>query len=675
MIALVAGAFSLAYVAGTMDIAKLDQAREALAARRTQSFLVMRDGRIVYEWYAPGHGAEKRHYIASASKAVVGGISLMLAMADGRIAADDPAWKYIPAWRGDAAKAKITIRHLATHTSGIEDAEQDGLPHNKLTGWKGAFWRRDPDPFTIALREAPVVFEPGTKYAYSNPGMAALAYAVTASLKGGPEADIRALLKRRVFDPIGLSESAWSIGYGRAYEVDGLRLYANWGGGEFTARALARVGQWMMKEAARSSVARAVAYAGMPKDRRRAGNPNPASGLGWWINQDSVWRRVPSDAYAGAGAGNQVLFVVPSLNLIAVRQGANLVEPGAEPGEAEGFWGALEKYVFDPVVAAAEIEPPYPASKAIRGIEWAPAEQIVRRAPGSDNWPMAWADDDAQYTAYGDGWGFEPRLDVKLSLGLAKVLGPAGDFQGVNIRSASGERVGQGEQGEKASGMLAVDGVLYLWVRNAGNSRLGWSADHGLNWTWSAWKFEQSFGHPAFLHFGRNYAGARDGYVYVYSPDRDSAYLPADRLVLARVPKKRLREREAYEFLERVEERGRPVWTRDVAKRGAAFSFPGLVYRSQVSYDAGLKRYLLCAILPVGDARFEGGFGVYDAPAPWGPWTTAFFTRKWDRGPGENCSFPPKWMSADGRTVHMVFSGDDQFSVRRARIEPGTAGR
>ena len=112
-------------------------------------------------------------------------------------------------------KSKITIRHLATHTSGLEDAEQDHLPHDKLTGWKGAFWRRDPDPFSIALHQAPVLFEPGSRYAYSNPGMAALAYAVTASLRGAPQGDIRELLAARVYQPAGLAPADWSIGYGR----------------------------------------------------------------------------------------------------------------------------------------------------------------------------------------------------------------------------------------------------------------------------------------------------------------------------------------------------------------------------------------------------------------------------------------------------------------------------
>ena len=59
---------------------------------------------------------------------------------------------------------------------------------------------------------------------------------------------------------------------------------------------------------------------------------------------------------------------------------------------------------------------------------------------------------------------------------------------------------------------------------------------------------------------------------------------------------------------------------------------------------------------------------IFDAPQPWGPWTTVFYTRKWDVGPGECASFPTKWMGDDGATLHLVFSGDDAFSVRRATL-------
>jgi hypothetical protein len=293
----------------------------------------------------------------------------------------------------------------------------------------------------------------------------------------------------------------------------------------------------------------------------------------------------------------------------------------------------------------------------------------LRKAAGSDNWPTTWGDDDAIYTAYGDGNGFEPLIPEKLGLGFAKLVGTPDSFQGINIRSATGENRGAGANGKKASGLLMVDGVLYMLTRNAGNAQLAWSTDHAKTWTWSDWKFTTSFGHPAFLNFGRNYAGARDGYVYVYSTDVDSAYLPSSRMVLARVPKERIREQSAYEFFERLNASGEPVWTKDIVKRGAVFeNSPDLCYRTQVSYNAGLKRYIMTQILPGEAPRFKGGFGVYDALEPWGPWTTVFFTPLWDVGPGESSNFPNKWMSRDGRTMYLVFSGEDHFSLRRVDL-------
>ena len=131
---------------------------------------------------------------------------------------------------------------------------------------------------------------------------------------------------------------------------------------------------------------------------------------------------------------------------------------------------------------------PYPPSASILGVDWAPASTIVRRAEGSDNWPTTWGGDDALYTAYGDGRGFEPPAPRKLGLGLARVVGPPEDFLGLNIPSATGEQLGDGPAGKKASGILMVDGVLYLWARNAGNAQLAWSADRGSTWSWAPWR-------------------------------------------------------------------------------------------------------------------------------------------------------------------------------------------
>jgi CubicO group peptidase (beta-lactamase class C family) len=655
--------------------AALEVWKDALAGQRTTGLLVVRHDRIVFEWYAPDWSASKPHSTASLAKALVGGMSLLVALSDGRMAVDDPASKYIPAWRQDPRKSRIAIRHLATHSSGIEDAEQDRIPHEQLPGWKGAFWKRDPDPFSIAVHQAPAIFPAGARYAYSNTGMAALAYAVTASLRGAPQTDIRALLAERVMTPLGISASDWNIGYDRAYEVDGLKLYANWGGGRYTARAAARVGQLMLHQGQWNGrrlvdpawVAQVVAYAGMPKpDRAASGAFEPGSGLCWWTNFDGVWPAVPRDAFAGAGAGQQVLLVVPSLSLVVIRNGDAMKDDRANAG----FFGPIDRYVFEPLIRALGGPAPPAASRIIRKVSFAPESTIVRQAVDSDNWPITWADDGHQYTSYGDGWGFDPRTEKKLSLGFARVEGPATDFRGFNIRSASGERTGDGEAGVKASGILMADGVLYLWVRNVGNSELWWSEDRARTWR-RGFKFETSFGCPTFLNAGQNYRGARDGYVYVYSQDGPSAYESYDRMVLARAPKDRVRDRGAYEFFSRLEESGRAVWTSDINRRGGVLHYPGRCQRGDVVYNPGLRRYLMAL-----GFNHAGGWGIFDAPEPWGPWTRAFLTENWGLGGTHGYRLPAKWISPDGRTMHLVFSGVklptityDAFCVRQMTLE------
>lgn len=696
----------------------LDALAKRLASATTKALLVVRDDRIVHEWYAEGHSTAAKHYTASMAKALVGGVSLGVAITDGRVALDDAVARFVPEWKADPRKARITIRHLGSHTSGVEDAEADHIPHDKLTGWKGDFWKRlqpPDDPFTIARDRSPILFEPGDRFQYSNPGIAMLAYAVTAALGGR---DIRTLLRDRVMRPIGVADGDWSAGYESTFTVNRLPLVAAWGGGGYTARAVARVGRLMLREGDWEGT-RLLSREAVHLITTDAGTPGHGA-MGWWSNAEGKFPALPRDAFWGSGAGHQVVFVVPSLKLIAVRNGASL-------GESMEHHDMLNAMLFGPLVAAVLTKPaaadapaargipvamgrsgaagvpvaanaptatsgptasgvpvaavapgatrapsaaPYPPSPVIGGLTWAPAATIRRAARGSDTWPLTWGDDDALYGAFGDGNGFEPGTPEKLSMGFAKISGGPADFSGANIRSPSGETRGDGAKGRKASGLLMVDGVLYLWARNAGNSQLAWSTDRGRTWTWSTWRFATGFGAPTFLNFGRDYAGARDGFVYVYSHDSDSAYTPADRMVLARVPRDRIRERAAYEFFTGLDDARQPAWTRAIEERGAVFAHAGRCYRSGISYDAGLRRYLWSQTLPGSDARFEGGFGVYDAPEPWGPWTTVYFAERWDVGPGESSSFPPKWMSPDGATVHLVFSGDDAFSVRRATIRP-----
>jgi len=654
---------------------KLRALSAELAKRQTKAFLVVRHDKLIWEWYSPDHGPDKKHYTASLAKAIVGGMALAIALDDSYLRLDDPVSRYVPQWRTDPRKSKITIRHLGSHTSGLDDSRP-----NEEAPWKDAFWRRElppRDPFTIARDVTPLLFDPGERFQYSNPGIAMLTYAVAAAMRNAPNNNIRDLLRDRIYRPIGLKDDEWSIGYGQTFHVDGLPLIAAWGGANFTARATARIGRLVLHRGrwegrqiiSENSIAAVCQSAGLPGD----------CGMGWWTNAGKRFSFLPVDAVWGAGAGDQILLVIPSLDLVVVRYGGDL-GPQAPSQENVG------RYLFQPLMrvitpedpAQSSTAGPCPPSPVIKSLSWAAANEVVRLARGSDNWPITWGDDDRLYTAYGDGWGFEPGVARKLSLGLAVVTGFPPRITGQNIRAPTLEQYGDGAKGKKASGLLMVDGTLYALVRNAGNSQLAYSRDHGATWTWAPWKFTTSFGCPTFLNFGPNYAGARDGYVYIYSPDVDDAYSAADQMVLARVPKGSILEPSAYEYFVRLDSDQKPVWSRNVADRGPVFRHPGHCWRSGITYNPALKRYMWFHVYPK-QTRGDGapgarGCGVYDAPEPWGPWTTAFHTEEWDMDPGESGCFPTKWMDQTGKNMWLVFSGEDSFSVRRVDITVHKSG-
>ena len=678
-----------------LDKEQLTKARD-YALTGGGSGYITRSGKLVMAW-----GDLKKRYDLKSSTKSFGATAMGVAILDGKIALTDkvkqhhPGFGVPPASNADTGWInEITILHLASQTAGFE----------KPGGYEK------------------LIFEPGTKWAYSDGGPNWLAECVTLAYKQ----DVDTLMFDRVFTPIGIKREdlVWRNNSYRPKEIDGIPRREFGSGISANVDAMARFGllylrggQWNGKrilpaEFVKQAGTTAPAVIGLPEvDAKNYGNASDHYGLLWWNNADSTLKDVPKDAYWTWGLYDSLVVVIPSLDIVVARVGQSwkrnsedhysvlqpflgpivLAASGKKVGQAlnpaiplqniRSFVSLnpqaqqddlVERTKSATKVAAPKVAgittPPYPPSPKITGIEWAPAASIIRRARGGDNWPLTWADDDNLYTAYGDGKGFEPFIDVKLSMGLARISGSASSFTADNLRSASFETKGDGASGKKASGLLMVDGTLYLLARNADNSQLAWSTDHGKTWTWSDWKFTESFGCPTFLNFGRDYDGSRDEFVYVYSHDNNSAYQPADRMVLARVPKDRIAQRDTWEFFAGLNDAGQPMWTPDVTKREAVFTNPGRCYRSGISYNAALKRYLWCQIIPGSDARFDGGFGIYDAPEPWGPWTTVFYTESWDVGPGESSSIPTKWISDDGLTVYLVFSGDDHFSVRRGAL-------
>lgn len=345
--------------------------------------------------------------------------------------------------------------------------------------------------------------------------------------------------------------------------------------------------------------------------------------------------------------------------------------------------------------AALGAEPPYPPSPAIAGMEldWS---THVRAAPGSDNWPVTWADDDHQYAAWGDGGGFGGTNDEgRVSLGVARIEGPWDAPRGVNVWG------GLAPENEatfigKSYGILCVDGVLYMWVGQFeprvdpfAEVRLASSRDHGATWELAPWSFTRADGvmTPTFCQFGRDYSGARDGYVYTYlircgpladGDERPSAptALAVQRpgaVDLARVPKDRILERSEYRFLAGLRGDGEPLWTAEATERVPAFEDPnGVGWTVSVSHSAGLGRYLLST---ENTETHKGMCGFFDAPEPWGPWTTVAYYERWGEGHVPlttfHWSFANKWLSGDGRSFSLLFTGveeNDSWNAVRGRF-------
>ena len=72
----------------------------------------------------------------------------------------------------------------------------------------------------------------------------------------------------------------------------------------------------------------------------------------------------------------------------------------------------------------------------------------------------------------------------------------------------------------------------------------------------------------------------------------------------------------------------------------------------------------------------QGNLGMFDAPAPWGPWTVVRYMRAFG-APNIQAStffwnFSNKWLSADGRQFILVFTGvgsNDSWNTVRGSFD------
>jgi len=338
---------------------------------------------------------------------------------------------------------------------------------------------------------------------------------------------------------------------------------------------------------------------------------------------------------------------------------------------------------------------PYPHSTVIRGIDWH-WETYTTAALGSDLWPVTWGPDGNLYTAWGDGGGFGGSdHDGRVAMGFARIEGTPAHWRGVNINGGKNpEHPASFPHKGKTAGLIFAKGVLYSIVNLQDgtwpdvNHALAWSTNCGATWEMAGWRFSKAEGQfqPAvFLNFGRDGSGAPpslDGYVYLYGGKHSPLPQARSRIYLARAPADRVKEQAAYEFFQGTVSNGQPKWTLPIGpaadQAAAVFCDPNNEGIGSVVYSPALKCYLLASF------RGPGQLGVFDAPNPWGPWTTVCYYEDFGgmgaAGEGLLCTFPQKWMSPDGLTVWAIFSvyggsaktgidAHDRFNLIKATLQ------
>jgi CubicO group peptidase (beta-lactamase class C family) len=311
----------------SMDAAKLDQARNYSLIGGGSGFIT-RHGRVVYTW----GDTDALYTVKSATKSI-GGIALGLALDDGRLRLADSAQLHLPTLgvppQSNAATGwldQITVLQLATHTAGFA----------KPGGFVG------------------LEFEPGTTWFYSDGGANWLADVLT-QVYGQ---DLNAVLFSRVFANIGITNDMliWRDNVYRSDKLNGVKRRELSSGIDANVDALARIGYLFLRggvwDGQRVLSQSFVDLVRTPRPETTAaknGEPQdfPTAtanyGVLWWTNASGEMPGVPRDAYWAWGLGDNLIVVIPSLDVVIARTGNNPDDPSLPQlrTERSGDYGVL----------------------------------------------------------------------------------------------------------------------------------------------------------------------------------------------------------------------------------------------------------------------------------------------------------------------------------------------
>lgn len=283
----------------------------------TLSLLVVHQGRIIHERYAPGVDVTTRTRTWSTAKSIA--VTLIGMLVDqGRMELDRPlGFDWLPRAASPETDPRnaITLRNVLNMSSGLYPVDNAGLEYATGSGlayWAGASSIR-------GARSRAMIREPGTNWDYENYDTLLAVYAMKLAL--GDAKTYLEYPRRALLDRIGMRNTLLSVDRFGDFILSS-QVYTN-------ARDLARFGilylqngvwhgerllseEWIdfVRTAAPATTARGNFYGGQ-----------------WWLVPDDR-TDVPHDAYSTAGNRGQYVIVVPSHDLVIVRRGLDYGRQG-----------------------------------------------------------------------------------------------------------------------------------------------------------------------------------------------------------------------------------------------------------------------------------------------------------------------------------------------------------
>jgi hypothetical protein len=300
---------------------------------------------------------------------------------------------------------------------------------------------------------------------------------------------------------------------------------------------------------------------------------------------------------------------------------------------------ALAAALLATVAAPALAQSPLPASDL--AITWG-APRVVPRSRGGDIWPTATRPDGQVEAAWGDG---RVTCSVKVAFGTLHL--PAKP-------SAKMTADGCGPQGSRGGKILALRYIgSTLWaLLDAQNRpepkpdiRLLRSTDGGRQWRYVGLALSTTLRPGAMLP-----AGPDGGFTYLLLQKPSNT---PHEVYLGRVANSNLAKlRSAILYFTGADADGsNPTWGAAADAKPVISGVDPFLDYPALEYLTGPKRFVVTAGFGAPDTS-----AVFDAPHPWGPYTTVEFVEKgWlGRGSGgerQKLTFPEAWQTATGGTA------------------------